>query len=66
MSDIIARLREIRKEQRLSQDAICLLGGISSPQYVSLIERRAKSPSVEIVEKYAAALGYRLTLEPKE
>jgi transcriptional regulator with XRE-family HTH domain len=66
MSDLIKQLREIRREQKLSLDAICILGGVNSPQHLFQIERGEKSPTLRTLEKYARSLGYKLVLSPKE
>jgi transcriptional regulator with XRE-family HTH domain len=66
MSDIIDQLRKIRMEQGLSQDALSYLSGISSPHYVCKMEKGLRTPRIDMVSKWADALGYRLTLEPKE
>lgn len=66
MSDIVRQLRKIRQEQKLSQDGVALLSGICAKNYVAKIESGHRSPNLKTVEKFASALGYRLTLEPKE
>jgi Helix-turn-helix. len=66
MSDIVKQLKSIRLQQNLSQDAVCILGGFSNAQYLSMIERLARNPSITVLEKYAGALGYDLVLSPKE
>jgi transcriptional regulator with XRE-family HTH domain len=66
MTDIIDQLRKIRMEQGLSQDALSYLSGISSPHYVCKMERGIRNPRIEMVARWADALGYRLSLEPKE
>jgi transcriptional regulator with XRE-family HTH domain len=66
MSDIVKQLRKIRQEQKLSQDAISILGGICSKGYVAKIESGYRDPQLRTVQRYADALGYKLVLEPKE
>lgn len=65
-SEIIAQLRKIRVEQKLSQDAICILTGIASKGYVCKIERGLRSPKFETLEKFADVLGYEFALRPKQ
>jgi transcriptional regulator with XRE-family HTH domain len=66
--DIIASLREIRKEKGLSQDALSMALGHAGNKgsYISQVERGAYSPSVAVVITWADALGYELVLRPKE
>jgi transcriptional regulator with XRE-family HTH domain len=66
MTDIIDQLRKIRMDRGLSQDALSYLSGISSAHYVCRMETGERNPRLEMVARWADALGYRLTLEPKE
>lgn len=49
-------LRELRKEQQLSQEALALEAGMER-NYVSLIELGKNSPSVRMLFKLCAALN---------
>jgi transcriptional regulator with XRE-family HTH domain len=66
MSDIVQQLRKIRQDQKLSQDAISMLGGICSKGYVAKIESGYRCPTLKTVTRYAEALGYELVLRPKQ
>jgi transcriptional regulator with XRE-family HTH domain len=57
LRDVLARnLRNLRKERRFSQEEVAHRAVIS-PEYVSLLERAAKSASVDVIERLAKALG---------
>jgi transcriptional regulator with XRE-family HTH domain len=64
-SDVIAQLRRIRVEQRLSQDAIAILTGLHSKGHISRIERGLRPAKFETLEKFADVLGYEISLRPK-
>ena len=49
------RLRQIRKERKMTQDEFAKLLG-TSKQILSRYEREDRSPRIEVVRKYAAAL----------
>lgn len=51
-----ARIREIRKERRWSQAELAQKAGMAQTS-ISEIEREQISPSVDTVERIAAALG---------
>lgn len=57
LRQIAARnLRILRKQKGLSQEELAFQAGINR-NYVGQIEREEKSPTVDIVEKLAIALG---------
>jgi transcriptional regulator with XRE-family HTH domain len=57
LRQIVARnLRVLRKQKGLSQEELAFQAGINR-NYVGQIEREEKSPTVDIVEKLASALG---------
>lgn len=53
---VARRLREIRRERRLSQEELAARAGINR-NYVGKIERGENSPTVEMLEKLAVVLG---------
>ena len=53
---VARRLREIRRERRLSQEERAARAGINR-NYVGKIERGENSPTVEMLEKLAVVLG---------
>jgi transcriptional regulator with XRE-family HTH domain len=54
---IVARnLRVLRKQKGLSQEELAFQAGINR-NYVGQIEREEKSPTVDVVEKLALAIG---------
>lgn len=65
MTDIIQQLRQIRIEQKCSQDAVSALIGVNSRGQVSAWESGRVGPQYETLNKWADALGYELTLRPK-
>jgi transcriptional regulator with XRE-family HTH domain len=66
MSDIRQQLRKIRREKEISQDCIAAIMGKSTVGYVSLLESGKRNPTLSTLTSWVDALGYRLTLEPKE
>ncbi len=57
LRQIVARnLRVLRKQNGLSQEELAFQAGINR-NYVGQIEREEKSPTVDMVEKLASALG---------
>jgi len=58
-SAIAAAIRHLRAEQGLSQERLAVLAGVDRV-YASRIERALTSPSVEIIDRIAAALGLPL------
>ena len=65
MSDIIKQLKEIRKGERLSQDALAAALGMNSQSGISALERGIRSPTLFTLTCWADALGYELALRPK-
>jgi transcriptional regulator with XRE-family HTH domain len=54
---IVARnLRVLRKQNGLTQEELAFQAGINR-NYVGQIEREEKSPTVDVVEKLALAIG---------
>jgi transcriptional regulator with XRE-family HTH domain len=64
--DIRKKLRKIRREQEISQDSVAAIMGKNTVGYVSLLESGKRNPTLGTLTSWADALGYRLTLEPKE
>ncbi len=59
LRQVVARnLRVLRKQKGLSQEELAFQAGINR-NYVGQIEREEKSPTVDMVEKLAAALGVK-------
>ena len=57
LGEIIARnLRRIRLERGLSQEELADLARVNR-NYIGMIERRENSPTVDVIEKIAEALG---------
>lgn len=53
------RIRELRNQQRMSQEELGFKAGISAA-HLGQIERALKNPTVETVDRIAAALGVSL------
>jgi transcriptional regulator with XRE-family HTH domain len=53
---VARNLRVLRKQKGLSQEELAFQAGINR-NYVGQIEREEKSPTVDVVEKLALALG---------
>jgi transcriptional regulator with XRE-family HTH domain len=66
IDDIRKKLRKIRREQEISQDSVAAIMGKNTVGYVSLLESGKRNPTLGTLTSWADALGYRLTLEPKE
>jgi transcriptional regulator with XRE-family HTH domain len=66
MSDIAKQLRKIRREKELSQESLSAIMGLSDGGYVSQWELGRRNPTLSTLHNWADALGYRLTLEPKD
>lgn len=59
LRQVVARnLRVLRKQKGQSQEELAFQAGINR-NYVGQIEREEKSPTVDMVEKLAAALGVK-------
>lgn len=54
-----ARIREIRKAQKLSQEKLAEMVGVDY-RYISVLELGKKAPSLEMIEKIATALGVEI------
>ena len=63
--DLIDKLVEARKEKGLTQQDIADATGLQRAN-VSRFERKTYAPSIEIMTKYAAALGKRIDFELKD
>lgn len=63
---IIADLRNIRVEQNLSQEALAASIGMNSQSGICNWEKGRRSPTLVTLTCWADALGYELTLRPKE
>jgi transcriptional regulator with XRE-family HTH domain len=62
LGEIVARnLRLLRRERGWSQEKLGQKVGIST-NYVGMIERQERSPTIAVIEKIAAAFG----IEPAE
>ena len=55
-----SRIRQLRIEQKLSQEELALRAGIS-PAYLGHIERGLKCPTIDTISKIVNALGITLT-----
>lgn len=62
MADLVARLREIRQSQRLSQKSLGERCG-QSQQYINSIEQGKRVPTFETAATIAEVLGFRLVLQ---
>lgn len=56
---IAAAIRHLRAEQGISQENLAVLAGVDRA-YMGRLERGKASPSVEIIDRIAAALGLPL------
>ena len=57
LGEVVARnVRRLREQRGLSQDELGERAGITR-NYVGMIERRESSPSIDVIEKLAKALG---------
>jgi len=57
LRDALARrLSRLREECALTQERLALLSGVHRT-YISLLERGKKSPTVDVLERLARALG---------
>ncbi len=52
---VAANLRRVRQKRGLSQEALAALAGLNR-NYVGMIERQENSPTVDVIERVAAAL----------
>ena len=65
MGKIIEQARKIRMESGITQQDVAERMGIAQTA-VSRLEIGAHSPSLDMVERYAEAVGCRLKIEEKE
>lgn len=65
MTDIVKQLRKIRREQELDQSEVAALAGLY-PNHISQLETGRRAPTLPTLSMWANALGYELTLRPKE
>lgn len=54
----VENLKRIRAQQKISQETLALRAGVERA-YIGLIERKKSSPTIDMVEKIAKALGVR-------
>jgi transcriptional regulator with XRE-family HTH domain len=52
------RLRLLREERQLTQEKLAFLAGLHR-NYISLLERGQKSPTVDVLHRLARALGVK-------
>lgn len=55
--DIPARIHRLRVAQKLTLRGLAEAAKLASPAYISAIEKREKTPSVDVAKRLAAALG---------
>lgn len=65
MGNIIEQARKIRMDSGITQQDVAERMGIAQTA-VSRLEIGAHSPSLDMVERYAEAVGCRLKIEKKE
>ena len=66
MSEIVKQLRKIRRDKEISQEALAALMGKAAGGDISQWEKGGRNPTLATLDIWSNALGYRLTLEPKE
>jgi DNA-binding transcriptional regulator YiaG len=66
VNEVISELRQIRVAMGISQDAVAALVAQNGHGWISQCESGKKTPTIAAVARWADALGYKLTLEPKE
>lgn len=64
---VVEQYKEMRKEKKLSQEQVALAAGMARPD-ISRFESGKYNPSLELMVRYAHALGCELKIElvPKE
>ena len=64
---VVEQYKEMRKEKKLSQEQVALAAGMARPD-ISRFESGRYNPSLELMVRYAHALGCELKIElvPKE
>lgn len=65
MTDIVKQLRKIRRDKELDQQEVAAIAGLYQ-NHISQLETGRKSPTLQTLNLWANALGYELTLRPKE
>ncbi len=53
---VAANIRRIRKEKNVSQEDLADRAGVNR-NYVGMVERGENAPTVDVLEKFAEALG---------
>lgn len=64
MQDLVAHLRTLRQDAKLSQSALGELCGLTQ-QYINAVENGQRIPTFETAATIADALGVTLTLKTK-
>lgn len=59
---IIDKLKEIRKEKKISQTYLAEIMGVTQP-FIAKIEKGEEPVGLDIIIKFAQALGYELTFK---
>lgn len=60
--EIVTQFKDIRKEKKISQETLAKSAGMARPD-VSRFESGNYNPSLELMLRYAQALGCRLKVE---
>ncbi len=58
--DVAKRIRELREERKLTQNALAYQAGVS-PTYIYQLERGEKNPTIEYIDNICWGLG--ITIE---
>lgn len=66
MRNILDDLRSARLERNMSQEDLAIQLGLQSQSGFSRLERGYHSPTLVTLSNWADALGYEVTLRPKE
>lgn len=59
---VVEQYKEMRKEKKLSQEQVALAAGMARPD-ISRFESGRYNPSLELMVRYAHALGCELKIE---
>ena len=54
--DVAKRIRELREERRMTQNALAYQAGVS-PTYIYQLERGEKNPTIEYIDNICWGLG---------
>lgn len=65
MTDIVKQLRKIRRDKELDQQEVAAIAGLYQ-NHISQLETGRRVPTLQTLNLWANALGYELTLRPKE